>query len=405
MEKSQNPTQNVLLGVTGGIAAYKSPEIIRRLQELGITVRVVMTQSAEKFIGEVTLQAISGHPVYKDIFSSDDRVMEHIDLARWADKILIAPCSADFIAKLTHGFADNLLSTLCLAAECPIYLAPAMNQAMWHSPATQDNVEKLKSRGVEFLGPEAGSQACGEIGYGRLLEINQLVDEFCSAGKILSGKTVLITAGPTQEALDPVRFITNHSSGKMGYALAQQAQRAGAEVTLVSGPVHLPAPYQVNVVNVISAKQMYDAVIENAEQADIFIAAAAVADYSPIGIAEQKIKKSQTELSLELKKNPDILNEVSSMDNRPFCIGFAAETENLEANAKEKLARKKLDMIIANYVGQNKSGDYKGFNSDQNKVHVFTSSDSLKLPEMKKSILAKQLVELIAQTYEKKHST
>ena len=405
MNKSQKPTQNVLLGVTGGIAAYKSPEIIRRLQELGITVRVVMTQSAEKFIGEVTLQAISGHPVYKNIFNSDDRVMEHIDLARWADKILIAPCSADFIAKLTHGFADNLLSTLCLAAECPIFLAPAMNQAMWHNPATQSNVEKLKSRGVEFLGPDTGNQACGEIGYGRLLEINQLLDEFCAVEKLLDGIKVLITAGPTQEALDPVRFISNHSSGKMGYALAKQAQRAGADVTLISGPVHLPTPKQVNIINVISAKQMHDAVMKNAEHADIFIAAAAVADYAPIDIAEQKIKKSRTELSIKLTKNPDILSDVSSMDNRPYCVGFAAETENLETNAKEKLMRKKLDMVIANQVGLNESGKHKGFNSDQNKVHVFTPSESHELPEMNKLILAKQLIELIAQTYEKKHST
>jgi len=402
---SQISVQNVLLGVTGGIAAYKSPEIVRRLQDLGISVRVVMTESAHKFIGEVTLQAISGHPVYNDIFSSDERVMEHIDLARWADKILIAPCTADFMAKLAHGFADNLLSTLCLAADSPIVLAPAMNQAMWHNPATQRNVEILKSRGVELLGPEAGNQACGETGVGRLLDVQQLVDEFCSTNKPLNGKRVLITAGPTQEAIDPVRFITNHSSGKMGYALAQQARQAGAEVTLVSGPVHLSKPKQANVINVISTEDMFNATMEHAEQADIFISAAAVADYRPANVTEQKIKKNAAELNITLKKNPDILAQVSSLSNRPFCVGFAAETENLERHSKEKLERKKLDMIIANYVGHDSSGNYTGFNSDQNKVQIFTPSNSYELPEENKTILAQKIIEIVTEIYEKKHSS
>ena len=396
-----NPsTQNVLLGVTGGIAAYKSADIIRRLQDQNITVRVVMTQTAEKFIGKVTLQALSGSPVFTDMFKSDERVMEHIDLARWADKILIAPASADFLAKLANGNANDLLSTLCLAADCPISLAPAMNHVMWENSATQDNVKLLSSRDYQFLGPEKGDQACGETGEGRLMEVETLVDAFLNNSGILKNKNVVITAGPTREAIDPVRFISNHSSGKMGYTLAQQAKMAGANVTLISGPVYIEQPKGINTIHVESAEQMFNAVKQQLNDTHIFIGAAAVADYRPENIANHKIKKSDSAIKIDMQKNPDILANVASEPNI-FCVGFAAETENLVDNAKSKLNNKNLDMIIGNQVGKDNEGNYQGFHSDQNKLIVITENSQNELAKNDKNHLSKELIQLIAEAYTK----
>jgi len=394
------PIQNVLLGVTGGIAAYKSADIIRRLQDQNITVRVVMTQTAEKFIGKVTLQALSGSPVFTDMFKSDERVMEHIDLARWADKILIAPASADFLAKLANGNANDLLSTLCLAADCPISLAPAMNHVMWENSATQDNVKLLSSRDYQFLGPEKGDQACGETGEGRLMEVETLVDAFLNNSGILKNKNVVITAGPTREAIDPVRFISNHSSGKMGYTLAQQAKMAGANVTLISGPVYIEQPKGINTIHVESAEQMFNAVKQQLNDTHIFIGAAAVADYRPENIANHKIKKSDSAIKIDMQKNPDILANVASEPNI-FCVGFAAETENLVDNAKSKLNNKNLDMIIGNQVGKDNEGNYQGFHSDQNKLIVITENSQNELAKNDKNHLSKELIQLIAEAYTK----
>ena len=391
-------TKKVLLGVTGGIAAYKSADIIRRLQDQGITVRVVMTHSAEKFIGKVTLQALSGSPVHTDMFSSDERVMEHIDLARWADKILVAPATADFMAKLANGQANDLLSTLCLAADCPIYLAPAMNHVMWSNSATQNNVKLLSARDYQFLGPEKGEQACGETGAGRLMEVDNIVDGLLNNTGLLSNKKVLITAGPTREAIDPVRFISNHSSGKMGYALARQAKIAGADVTLISGPVSLGNPKGINIIRVESAEQMFSAVKQELDNIDIFISAAAVADYRPQNVADNKIKKTQSSLQIDMRKNPDILSAVATKENI-FCVGFAAETENLVANATSKLKNKNLDMIIANHVGKDSDGNFKGFNSDKNEVIVLTKDSQHSLAESDKSHLSKELIQLISEKY------
>jgi len=396
--------QKVLLGVTGGIAAYKSADIIRRLQDQGIIVRVVMTPSAEKFIGKVTLQALSGSPVHLDMFESDNRVMEHIDLARWADKILIAPTSADFLAKLANGHANDLLSTVCLAADCPIYLAPAMNHAMWTNPATQTNVEILRSRDYQFLGPDSGDQACGETGAGRLMDVNNIVQTLLNNAQLLKDKKLLITAGPTREAIDPVRFISNHSSGKMGYALAKHAKLAGANVTLISGPVNLSPLSGVNLVQIESAQQMHDAVMAHIDNTDIFISAAAVADYRPESSATEKIKKSNTKMKIEMQKNPDILADVASSSNI-FCVGFAAETENIIQNATLKLTKKKLDMVIANQVGKNEHGHFQGFHSDRNKLTVITAKNQHDLAEDNKDTLSKHLIEIIAEAYEKKHSS
>jgi len=396
-----NPsTKNVLLGVTGGIAAYKSADIIRRLQDQNITVRVVMTQAAEKFIGKVTLQALSGSPVFTDIFKSNERVMEHIDLARWADKILIAPASADFLAKLANGNANDLLSTLCLAANCPIYLAPAMNHVMWANSATQDNVKLLSSRDYQFLGPEKGNQACGETGKGRLMEVETLVGAFLNNFGLLKNKNIVITAGPTREAIDPVRFISNHSSGKMGYALARQAKMAGANVTLISGPVNIEQPKGVITIHVESAEQMFSAVKQQLNDTHIFIGAAAVADYRPENIANNKIKKSDSAIKINMQKNPDILANVAS-DPNIFCVGFAAETENLVDNAKSKLNNKSLDMIIGNQVGKDDEGNYQGFHSDRNKLIVITENSQNELAENDKNHLSKELIQLIAEAYTK----
>ncbi len=390
--------KKILLGVTGGIAAYKSAELLRLLIKAGAEVRVVMTAAACEFVQPLTFQALSGHRVYTDIFDADaESAMDHIELARWADFMVIAPASADFIAKLNQGYGDNILLTLCLASKQPVAIAPAMNQQMYANAATQDNLTSLAGRGILIWGPDAGEQACGDVGLGRMLEaetIMQALETHFRPGKLAS-KRLLMTAGPTHEAIDPVRYISNHSSGKMGYALAQAAQLAGADVTLVSGPVNLSPPTEVKCISVNSALEMRDAVMERVEKADIFIACAAVADYRVEQQAQQKIKKKDDQLQLSLIRNPDIVSEVTACSNPPFCVGFAAETENLEANAKGKLKRKKLDMIAANLVGNSDTG----FGHDSNELHLFWADGQLRLALASKSIIAQQLIDQMADLY------
>ena len=390
--------KKILLGVTGGIAAYKSAELVRLLIKAGKEVRVVMTQSAREFIQPLTFQALSGHRVYTDVFDSEaDSAMDHIELARWADLIVVAPATADFIAKLRNGYSDNLLLTLCLACQHPVAIAPAMNQQMYANQATLENIEHLVKRGSLVWGPASGEQACGDIGPGRMLEpaiITEMIESHFKPGR-LSGMTILITAGPTREAIDPVRYISNRSSGKMGYALAQAASEAGALVTLVSGPVSLTSPAQVTRIPVTSADEMRIAVMEQVEQADIFIGCAAVADYRIDQIADQKIKKSDQTMQLNLSRNPDILSEVAHLPNKPFTVGFAAETEKLEQHAMGKLERKKLDMIAANLVS---AGD-KGFENSNNELLVLWPGGRHPLPLTSKRMIAQQLIELIAEQY------
>lgn len=394
--------KRVLIGITGGIAAYKSAELVRRVREQGADVRVVMTRSACEFITPLTLQALSGKPVHTELLDHDTEAgMGHIELARWSDVIMIAPASANFIAKLAHGLADDLLSTLCLAADVPLVVAPAMNQQMWSNAATQNNIQRLRTRNIIIAGPAAGEQACGEVGPGRMLEPAELLDilgkQFCS--DILSGANVFVTAGPTREAIDPVRFISNRSSGKMGYAIAQAASEAGAAVTLVSGPVALQVPDKVRHISVKTAEQMLTAVLNESAEIDIFIAAAAVADYRCNQVAEQKIKKDESVMSLTLEKNPDILAEVSALKQAPFTVGFAAETEKLEQHAKDKLQRKRLDMIAANQVGEN-----QGFESDENAIELYWQEGHLSLGLAPKEKLARELVRVVADRYYEKNS-
>ncbi len=387
--------KRIVLGVTGGIAAYKSAELVRCLQRLGADVRVVMTPAATEFITPLTLQALSGHTVHLELLdTAAEAAMGHIQLARWADLILVAPASADFIARLTHGEGGDLLSAVCLASLGPVAIAPAMNQAMWAKASTQDNIATLGERGMHLFNPAAGYQACGDIGPGRMRDPDALAEDVCGifATGTLAGKKLVITAGPTREAIDPVRYISNHSSGKMGYALAEAAAEAGAQTILISGPVALTAPDRVTVISVTSAAEMLDATLAQIDGADIFIACAAVADYRPVAAASQKIKKDADNLSIELTKNPDIVATVAGRAKKPFIVGFAAETENLQANAHSKLLRKGLDMVIANDI----SDTSIGFNSDQNQVLVVRSNGTLALPVMSKSTLASQLVSLIA---------
>jgi phosphopantothenoylcysteine decarboxylase/phosphopantothenate--cysteine ligase len=362
--------ERILLGVTGGIAAYKSAELVRRLKQAGADVRVVMTHSAEQFITATTLQALSGNPVRSSLWDeSAEAAMSHIELARWASKVLVAPASADFIARLANGQANDLLSTLCLATTAPIYLAPAMNQAMWANAATKANKEKLQQRGVHLLGPASGEQACGEIGEGRMLEPAEIAEALNSGPKPLAGKKFLITAGPTFEDIDPVRFIGNRSSGKMGFAIAQAASEQGAEVVLVSGPVAICCVRGVQRIDVRSAQQMLEAVQAHLEHVDVFIAAAAVADYRPKLCSAQKIKKTESTLTIELERTTDILATVSRSANRPkLVVGFAAETERLDEYAQKKLAGKNLDFIAANDV----SNANIGFESEHNALVVFS---------------------------------
>ncbi|WP_237067870.1 bifunctional phosphopantothenoylcysteine decarboxylase/phosphopantothenate--cysteine ligase CoaBC [Microbulbifer guangxiensis] len=391
--------KRILLGISGGIAAYKSADLVRRLKERGADVRVVMTAGAQEFIRPLTFQALSGNPVHSDLLDpAAEAAMGHIELAKWAQLILIAPASAQVLAKLAAGMADDLLSTLCLASEAPLAVAPAMNQAMWRHPATAANVDTLRSRNVRIWGPAAGSQACGDVGPGRMLEPEALVAEtesLLQPGSDLKGRHFAITAGPTRESLDPVRYLTNHSSGKMGFALAAAAQRAGAEVTLIAGPVNLPTPEGVKRVDVVDARQMQEAAERAADLCDVFIAAAAVADFRPERVAQEKIKKTDDNErdTLALVKNPDIVAGIAARNKRrPFTVGFAAETEKVLEHATGKLARKNLDMIIANDVSEVDSG----FNSERNRVTVIDPAGSTELPSSLKTELAEQLIQMIA---------
>ncbi|MGH8400853.1 MAG: bifunctional phosphopantothenoylcysteine decarboxylase/phosphopantothenate--cysteine ligase CoaBC [Gammaproteobacteria bacterium] len=390
--------RKIVLGVTGGIAVYKSPDLVRRLREAGADVQVVMTASAQQFVTPLTFQAVSGHPVRTELWdTAAEMAMGHIELARWADLVLVAPATADFIARLAHGSADDLLTTLCLATEAPIVLAPAMNWAMWGNPATQKNTQQLTDRGVRMLGPGEGELAEGEVGIGRMLEPTEIVAALAEGvGSLLRNAQVLITAGPTREPIDPVRFLSNRSSGKMGFAIARAAAEAGARVTLVSGPVQLATPKTIRRVDVETAADMQAAVIREIATADIFIAAAAVADYAPAQIAPQKIRKHSEVLRLDLGRTPDILAEVAARVPRPFIVGFSAETEKLEAHAREKLEKKRLDMIAANWVGAG-----RGFDRDDNALMVYWRDGAAELGTASKLELARRLMALIADHYSK----
>ncbi len=400
--------KHILLGISGGIAAYKSADLVRRLKERGAEVRVILTPAAAEFITPLTLQALSGHPVGQSLLDpAAEAAMGHIELAKWADLILIAPASADVIARIAHGLANDLLTSCILASSAPLAVAPAMNQQMYKNIATQANLSTLNSRNVHIFGPNAGDQACGDVGPGRMLEPLQLVDAvitlLCPAQN-LQGLRLTITAGPTREAIDPVRFISNHSSGKMGYALAAAAARLGAEVTLISGPVQLATPAGVWRIDVETAEQMYVAALQQAVQSDIFIGCAAVADFRVAELSGQKIKKTadQDGLTLHLVKNPDIIASVAALQsNRPFTVGFAAETEKVADYARDKLQRKNLDLICANDVSDPKLG----FNSAQNAITVYSKTTEFPLGQHDKTELASQLISLIYEHYqhEKKH--
>ena len=393
--------RHLVLGMTGGIAAYKAAELARRLQDHGATVQVVMTEAATRFITAVTMQALTGRPVFDDQWDPrPSNNMAHIDLSRAADAILVVPASTDFVAKLAHGLCDDLLSTLCVARECPLLIAPAMNVQMWNNAATQRNVRQLVDDGVVVLGPASGDQACGEVGSGRMLEPHELLEDVIAffQPKSLAGKRVLITAGPTREPIDPVRSITNHSSGKMGYAVARAAHEAGAVVTLVSGPTALAAPRGVTRVDVDTAREMHDAVLREAGAADCFVAVAAVADWHVLNVADQKIKKTTiaagddervSGLELRFSQNPDILATVAALSDAPYCVGFAAETEDLHANAEAKLARKKVQMIVGNHATE-------AFGRDDNTLTIYDANGRTPLPRGDKLVLARQLVAAIA---------
>lgn len=391
------------MAVTGGIAAYKSAELVRLLRKQGAEIRVLMTDSAQQFVTPLTFQALSGNPVHTRLLDCDqENAMGHINLARWADVLLVAPATANSIAKFCHGLADDLLSTLYLAATCPVYIAPAMNQAMWNKAVTQENIAKIKTHGVTVIGPEKGDQACGEKGLGRMTEPFEICARIASLFRSdlpdmtnLQGIKILISAGPTREPLDPVRYISNRSSGKMGYALAQAALFAGAEVTLVSGPVSLRELENVKVINVETAAQMHSAVMDNIAGHDIYVGAAAVADYSPIVMHPQKIKKSSEQATITLSKTKDILADVAALKDRPFTVGFAAETHDLENYAQKKLVQKNLDMVAANWVGL----DQGGFDSDQNALQVFWNNGRKTLPMADKNQIAEQLLRLIANCF------
>ena len=387
--------KRIIVGISGGIAAYKSAELVRHFKKAGADVRVVMTKGAMEFITPLTLQALSGNPVHHSLLDPEaEAAMGHIELAKWADIIVIAPASADLLARINSGMADDLLSTICLATETRIAIAPAMNQAMWHDEQTQTNLSALTAKGYINLGCDTGEQACGDVGFGRMHEPLSIAEKIAALFETqsLNGKHVVITAGPTREALDPVRYISNHSSGKMGYALAQAAIDAGAKVTLISGPVTLSTPQHAKRVNVVSAQDMLEASLTEAKSADVFIGCAAVADYRPVNVADQKIKKSDDQIQISLEKNPDVIASVSAAYNELFCVGFAAETQNVEAYARGKLEKKGLAMIIANDVSRSDIG----FNSDENAVTVITSSDCVNISQCNKDILASKLVNMMA---------
>ncbi len=399
--------QNIILGVTGGIAAYKAPELVRRLRERGATVQVVMTGSAGQFVTETALQAVSGQPVRQSLWDKEaEAAMGHIELARWADLVLVAPATAEFMARLAAGAAPDLLTTLCLATRAPIVLAPAMNHIMWANPAVQANRALLEERGVRLLGPEDGDQACGETGAGRMMQpddiaaaIQSVMPVSITASAPLHGKTVMVTAGPTREAIDPVRYITNRSSGKMGYAMARAARDAGANVILISGPVSLDEPSGLKPVNVETAEQMFAATHEHIQGVDIFIATAAVSDYRPKTEARNKIKKTKSAMQLDLVKSPDTLASVAKLADGPFTVGFAAETEQLREYALGKLENKNLDMIVANKVGAE-----CGFDSENNTVDVYWRGGEQSFPTTAKSKLAEHLIRLIADRYDSAES-
>ncbi|MDH3904704.1 MAG: bifunctional phosphopantothenoylcysteine decarboxylase/phosphopantothenate--cysteine ligase CoaBC [Gammaproteobacteria bacterium] len=390
---------NIVLGISGGIAAYKTPELVRRLRERGADVQIVMTASAEEFVTPTSLQAVSGRPIRSNLWDKEaEASMSHIELARWADLVLIAPATAELMARLAGGGAPDLLTTLCLATEAPIAIAPAMNRVMWANPAVQANRETLEERGIQILGPDVGSQACGETGAGRMLEPDVIADAVCSpefagavADGILAGRTVLVTAGPTREPIDPVRYITNRSSGKMGYAIASAAHALGARVILISGPVSLPEPRGTDVVYVETAEEMQAATQDRVADADIFIAAAAVSDYRPAETSAQKIKKTRDTITLELVRSPDILASVAALQNAPFTVGFAAETENVRKYALGKLENKNLDMIVANRVGSD-----CGFDYDDNAAEVLWKGGEKVFDKMPKPELAAGIVDVIA---------
>lgn len=401
MQPLQN--KNIVVGISGGIAAYKTPDLVRRLREVGANVRVVLTSGAEAFVTALSLQAVSANPVSSDLLDpTAEAAMGHIELAKWADLIVIAPGSANLVARLSAGMADDLLTTIVLASAAPVAIAPAMNQQMWAAAVVQENIEKLAARGVTIWGPGSGSQACGDTGAGRMLEPTELraltiklLANQQSADNLWQGQRITITAGPTREAIDPVRYLSNHSSGKMGYALAKAAAQAGARVTLVSGPVELPVPEGVNCVKVATAEQMLAAV--RAQPMDVFISCAAVADYRPANVAAEKIKKEQQDAPpvIHLVKNPDIVSTVAAQQAPPFCIGFAAETQQLEKHAREKLCRKQLQLIVANDV----SDKAIGFNSEDNAVTVYWADGEKSFQAQPKVALARQLNLLFAERF------
>ena len=390
--------KNILLGVSGGIAAYKSAEIVRHLRKVGASVRVVMTKSAEEFITPLTLQALSGNRVSTELLDVEaEAAMGHIELAKWADGILIAPATANTLARLSNGRGDDLLSTITLAFDGPISLAPAMNQAMWGDERTQDNIKKLESQNFQICGPGSGEQACGDVGMGRMLEPLEILDLFSysfNEGK-MAGKSILITAGPTQEPIDPVRFITNRSSGKMGYSLAQSAIDYGAKVTLISGPVNLEPPSNCNFISIKTADEMFEAVMHHINDKDVYIGTAAVSDYKPAKMQNNKIKKdgSNSPITLELEENKDILKSVSALNHRPFVVGFAAETNDVIENAEKKLSSKDLDLIVANDVSKKEIG----FDSEENEVTLVTSSDNYLIERQSKKKVSNKIIEFISE--------
>ena len=394
--------KRVLLGITGSIAAYKAADLIRRLRDAGAQVRVVMTDGAKAFVTPLTFQALSGSPVHENLLDKEaEAAMGHIELARWADVILIAPASANSLAGLAQGRADELLNAVCLASDIPLAVAPAMNKHMWADPATKENVQILAQRGVLFIGPDSGDQACGDVGEGRMVDSEAIISRLSELFLVgsLSGLTVVITAGPTREALDPVRYISNHSSGKMGYAIAEAAVEAGAKVILISGPVSLAVPDRVTCINVESAAEMEASVKEHISAAEIFVGTAAVADYRPVTVQSDKIKKKDERLTIELEKNTDILAMVKADYAKTFCVGFAAETQDLEKYARNKLNQKNIEMVAANLVGASAADTAGTFNSDVNELNVYWHGGDLKLELASKTKLARQLIALIAQRF------
>ncbi len=395
MNEKKLMIKNILVGVCGGVAAYKTCELVRLLIQQEFQVKVVMTSHAQQFIHANTFAALSGSPVYDNLFESED-AMRHITLARWADQIIIAPASASTLSKLATGIADNLLTTICLASNAPCYIVPAMNKVMWEKPSIQENILKLQKQNYHIIFPEFGNQACGDIGMGRMQSPEKIVEHVTNhQKKSLSGLCILITAGPTQEAIDPVRYLSNYSSGKMGFALAQAAQEEGAETTLIAGPVALNTPVGCHRLNVTNTEEMLNAVLQNIPHADIFISAAAVADYRAKEVITKKLKKETSILQLTLEKNPDILSIVSSAPNKPYLIGFCAETENLVENAQEKLIRKNLDGIVANQIHSN----HFPFSANENEVIYISKNNTISFPKENKIVLARKILMKIAQDY------